>query len=79
MFETGVDEMSWDDTVGCIFIFICFVIVSFGTYDLRSTSIHAEYAKQHRRDDFQHLEKDTMHHITSSARNTKPTLSVGAS
>ena len=27
MFETGVDEMSWDDTVGCIFAFICFVSV----------------------------------------------------
>ena len=40
MFETGVDEMSWDDTVGCIFI--CFMSVSFGTYD-RVCELGLEY------------------------------------
>ena len=70
MFETGVDEMSWDDTVGCIFIFNCFVGVLFGTCDHRSINIHTDYAKQH--PTLKRIQSIASHHITSQTRNPHP-------
>ena len=73
MFETGVDEMSWDDTVGCIYIFsfICFVSVCHLSHMTKDISIYTQnYAKQHRQGAFQPRKgHEVLHHITSQARN----------